>query len=190
MAVTLERPAPAWLVVFDDAGDGMRVVDVIPAPADLDQDQMLWAELHSACVSIYRVWADTPTLARLTARQLYDVERIRSSCARMRADRGRRSAAPSACTSDTHPAIRRAARGIALTRITAQRTEGIVLDALRAGYRFRPLNQRHLSFEQFVARLNGTAAATLYQHAAFVASGRDEEAAAVLVHTLAALYGQ
>lgn len=185
MANSLERPAPAWLVMFEDAGDGMRVINVIPAPADLDQDQMLWAELHDACVSVYRVWANTPTLARLTARQLYDVERIRSSCARMRANR---PAAPGTCTIAPRTAMRHAAGWIALTRVTAQRAEGIALTALHAGYRFRPLNQRHLSFEQFVERLNGTATATLYQHAAFVASGRNEEAAAVLVHTLAAHY--
>ncbi|MFF0291071.1 hypothetical protein [Streptomyces sp. NPDC005262] len=186
MPISLERPLRSWLVVFHNDPYAMRIVAVHPAPGDDGDNDELRAELYVANLASFYVDAPSAGQARLTARQLHDVERIRTACARLRADRSQgRTAAQRACAAPRgHQALARASRDVALTRAAARRAEEIVTSALRAGYRHRPLRQRHLTYKQFVDQLTANAAATLYRHAALVAAGRTEEAVAVLINAL------
>ncbi|MFG3140984.1 hypothetical protein ACGFZA_32860 [Streptomyces sp. NPDC048211] len=178
MPINLERPLRSWLVVFHDDPYAMRIVAVHPAPGN--------DELYVANLASFYVDAPSAGQARLTARQLHDVERIRTVCARLRTDRSQPStAAPRTCPAPRgHQALARVSRDVALTRPAAKRAEEIVATALRAGYRHRPLRQRHLTYEQFVDHLTANAAGALYKHAALVAAGRTEEAVAVLINAL------
>lgn len=186
MTISFERPHRRWLVVFHDDPYGMRVIAVHPAPDDSDAYEELRNELYTACLSAYDIHATTTSQARRTARQLHDVDRIRSACARLRADHPKRHPNnPRTCTTPRgRQALTYAAQTLALTRAAAQHADNIVMTALRAGYRHRPLRESHLTFEQYVGQLTLAAAATLYQHAALVAAGRNEEAVAVLIHAL------
>ncbi|WP_326604299.1 hypothetical protein [Streptomyces sp. NBC_01800] len=186
MPISLVRPLRSWLVVFHDDPYAMRIVAVHPAPGDDGDNDELVAELYVANLASFYVDAPSAGQARLTARQLHDVERIRTVCARLRADRSQpRTAAPRTCPAPRgHQALARASRDVALTRHAAKRAEEIVATALRAGYRHRPVRQHHLTYEQFVDHLTANAAGALYKHAALVAAGRTEEAVAVLINAL------
>nr|WTB35235.1 hypothetical protein OG781_42400 [Streptomyces sp. NBC_00830] len=186
MPISLERPVRSWLVVFHDDPYAMRIVAVHPAPEGDDDNDELRTELLIANLASFYVDAPSAGQARLTARQLHDVERIRTVCARLRADRTQpRTAAPRTCTTPRgHQALTRASLDVALTRAASQRADDIVTTALRAAYRHRPLRESHLTYEQYVDHLTLPAAATLYRHAALVAAGRNEEAVAVLIHAL------
>jgi len=182
MTIPLQRPPRRWIVVFHDDPYAMRIIAVHPAPEDPDE---LRNDLYVHCLSSYDVHATTVMQARRTARDLHDVDRIRSVCARLRADRPQRRPAPQACAvAGGRQALAHASRSVALTRDAAQRADAIVMTALRAGHRHRPLREHHLTFEQYVDHLTVNAAATLYRHAALVAAGRNEEAVAVLIHAL------
>ncbi|MGW3657161.1 hypothetical protein ACWD6R_16365 [Streptomyces sp. NPDC005151] len=186
MAITFKRQPRGWIVVFRNDPYAMRIIAVHRDPEDPDALDELRTEHYIAHLSSYDVDATTAGEARRTARQLYDVERIRTVCARMRADRSqRRAAAPRTCTTPRgRQALAHASREVALTRPAAKRADDIVATALRAGYRHRPLRERHLTYEQYVDHLTVNTAATLYRHAALVAAGRNEEAVAVLIHAL------
>jgi hypothetical protein len=187
MTITPEKPRRRWLVVFHDNPDAMRILAVVPAPDNPDIYDELRNEMYIECLSSYDIDATTATQARHTARQLHDVDRIRNVCARLRTNRGRHCPAPQTRTAPGgRQALTRAAQTLALTHPAAQRADDIVMTALRAGYRHRPVSERHLTFEQYVDHLTLPTAATLYQHAALLAAGRDEEAVAVLVHALTA----
>ncbi|WP_127356495.1 hypothetical protein [Actinacidiphila soli] len=187
MPVTLKRPPRRWIVVFHDDTYAMRIIAVHLAPQVPDAYDELRTELYVECLSSIDVEATNAGQARRTARDLRDVDRIRTVCARLRADRTQRRTAPRTCTAPGgRQALAHASQTVALTPDATLRADGIVMTALRAGYQHRPIREHHLTFEQYVDHLTVDAAATLYQHAALVAAGRNEEAVAVLITALRA----
>lgn len=170
-----ERPRPAWLVVFEDETSYMGIVGVHPAPENPDAE--VYAELDAACLSTVVVEAATTDDARRCARQRRDIARIQDICAR-----ARRS--PAATPHGEHRVRAVGAPDLALTPAAAARAGAIVQTALRAAHRHRPVNARHVDFEQFVGSLTPHASAVVHQHAAPVATGRNDEAVAALVHGL------
>lgn len=184
MTVDLRRPRRAWLVIFEDEPTWMRIVAIEPAPSDPDTYAEVDSERDAACLSVFRVDAVSRAEARRCARQLHDVVRIQDVFARRRIrDQAHRRQAALGFHDATHAQqlLNRVAMDFALTPAAADRATAIVRRAMRAAYRYRPLNTQHLGFEQFVASLTGHAAATIHRHAAFVATGRNDEAVAALV---------
>ncbi|MFF3516151.1 hypothetical protein [Streptomyces sp. NPDC002573] len=187
-----ETPASLrWLVVFNDEPYAMRIVAVEPLPDDADARAELHSELCVACLTSYEVQAPTTDQARRCARQLYDVERIRSVRARQRACRSQRRIAPAVRQVDqvldaATRALTHAAQDLDLTGQAIRYADALATSALRAGYQHRAWRQRELTFEQYVGQFALTAAATLFRYAALAADGRHDEAVALLVNALAA----
>ncbi|MGW1157810.1 hypothetical protein ACWD48_06190 [Streptomyces sp. NPDC002519] len=180
-----------WIVVFNDSPYAMRIVAVEPLPDDADARDELHSELYVACLTSYEVQAPTTDEARRCARQLHDVDRIRSVRARQHACRSQRRTAPAARHVDqvldtATRALTHAAQDLDLTGQAIRYADALATSALRAGYQHRAWRQRELAFEQYVGQLALTAAATLFRYAALAADGRNDEAVGLLVNALAA----
>jgi len=180
-----------WVVVFNDEPYAMRIVAVEPAPQDPDASAELHSDLYVACLSSYEVEAATTDAARRTARELHDVDRIRSVRARQHACRAQRRSAPAVRRVDqvlavATQALNVAAEDLALTSQAVRYADAMATASLRAGFQHRGWRQRELTFEEYVGQLALTAAATLFHYAALAADGRNDEAVALLVNTLAA----
>ncbi|MGW3246619.1 hypothetical protein [Streptomyces sp. NPDC001070] len=187
----LDPPRGRWIVAFNDEPYGMRIVAVEPAPQDQGACDRLRIDLWVACLSSYEVDAADSQEARRTARQLHDVERIRSIRARRPACPSRRRHATAARHVDqvlavATQALNSAARDLDLTSQAVRYADAMATAALRAGYQHRPWRQRELTFEQYADQLPLTVASTLYRYAALAADDRNDEAVALLVNTLAA----
>ncbi|MEU4095531.1 hypothetical protein [Streptomyces sp. NPDC026673] len=184
---TLGPPRRRWIVAFNDEPHAMRIVAAEPAPQDPGACNELRTELWIACLSSYEVDATTSQEAKRTARQLHDVDRIRSVRSRQvcpgqrrPAPRGRQLVAVAGQT------LTHAAKDLELPRRGVRRADAIATAALRAGFQHRPWRQRELTFEQYADQIPATAATVLYRYSALTVAGRTEEAVALLVNSLAA----
>ncbi|MFF4504866.1 hypothetical protein [Streptomyces sp. NPDC001401] len=180
-----------WTVVFNDEPYAMRIVAVEPALEDSGASAEFHSDLYAACLSSYEVEAATTDEARRTARQLHDVDRIRSVRARQHACRAQHPTAPAVRRVDqvlavATQALSAAAQDLDLTGQAVRYADAMATAALRAGYQHRAWRQRELSFEQYVGQLALTTAATLFRYSALAADGRNDEAVALLVNALAA----
>ncbi|MFD3455806.1 hypothetical protein ACFWVC_26960 [Streptomyces sp. NPDC058691] len=185
---TLDPPRRRWVVAFNDDAYAMRIVAAEPAPQDQGARDDLRIELWAVCLSSYEVDAATGQEARRAARQLHDVDRIRSVRARQQDCRSQGRPAPRGrrLFGIAGQSLAHAAQDLELTRRAVRRADAMATAALRAGFQHRTWRQRQLTFEQYADEIPATAAAVLYQYAALVVAGRTEEAVALLVNTLAA----
>ncbi|WP_330306272.1 MULTISPECIES: hypothetical protein [unclassified Streptomyces] len=182
---TLDPPNSRWLVVFNDEPYAMRIVAVEPANGDAFDEQR--SDPYVSCLSAYEVEAASSEEARRTARQLHDVDRIRSVRARRRACRAQRRPAPHGrqVFAVAGQSLARAAQDLDLPRRSVRYADAIATAALRAGFQHRASRQSELTFEQYADQIPATAAATLYRYAALAVAGRTQEAVATLVNALA-----
>ncbi|MGW2700861.1 hypothetical protein [Streptomyces sp. NPDC001340] len=174
-----------WLVAFTEQPFSMQITGVTPVPEDPDAYGELATDLWVNCQSSYAVNAADPADARRTARQLHDVERIRNVRARQRACRARRRAFPAAAPNGPE-AIEMASQDLILTHQCRAYAGAMAVASLRAGYQHRNWPQRHQTFEQYISELPLTVQALLHRYAVLAATGRNDEAVALLVNTLAA----
>lgn len=183
----LGPPRRRWIVAFNDEPYAMRIVAAEPVPQDPGARDELRVELFISCLSAYEVDAATSQEAKRTARQLHDVDRIRSIRARQVCPSQRRPAPHGGrLVAVAGQTLRHAAQDLEMASRAVRRADAIATAALRAGFRHRPWRQRELTFEQYADQVPTTAATVLYRYAALTVAGRTEEAVALLVNSLAA----
>ncbi|MFE2578832.1 hypothetical protein [Streptomyces sp. NPDC059378] len=175
-----------WIVVYADqsSASAMQIIDVTPAPEHPDVHTSPYTDRLGNHLPSYTVKATGPAEARRMARQLHDVERIRHARARQHACRARRRVPAAAPLG--FEAVEVASDDLGMTHRCRAYANAMASAALRAGYQHRSWPQEDLTFEQYLARLPLTTLAVLHRYAALAATGRNSEAVALLVNTLAA----
>ncbi|MEU3342254.1 hypothetical protein [Streptomyces sp. NPDC006668] len=174
-----------WIVVYTDQPFSMQITAVAPLPDDPAADDKLRTDLWVDCLASYTVDAADPAEARRAARQLHDIKRIRNARARQRRCRARRRAfsIPAPCSPE---AIETAAQDLDLTHPCRAHASSMAAAALNAGYQHRTWSQRDSTFDQYIAEIPLAVQALLHRYAVLAATGRNDEAVALLVNTLAA----
>ncbi|MGW0956736.1 hypothetical protein [Streptomyces sp. NPDC002545] len=183
--MTATDPSSSWFVVFTEQPHAMRILAVQAAPEDPDARAELCSNLWVDCLSYYEVQAATSAAARRTARQHYDVERIRNVRARLRTCRAQRRPGPIARLHGPQ-AVALSSPDMDLDNQAVRYADRMATAALRSGFQHRPWPLRELTFAQYLDRLPLGAASILYRYAALVVMGRTTEAVALLVNALAA----
>ncbi|MFJ3248422.1 hypothetical protein [Streptomyces sp. NPDC086782] len=183
--MTATEPSLSWVVVFTEQPHAMRILAVHAAPEDPDAHAELCSNLWVNRLSFYAVQAATGDGARRTARQHYDVERIRAVRARRRTCQAQRRPAPLARLHGPQ-AVALSSPDLDLNNHAVRFADRMATAALRSGFQHRTWPLRDLTFAQYLDRLPLTAASILYRYAALTVMGRTTEAVALLVNALAA----